>query len=54
LGVASQAYLRAGFSVLLGVLLLGERPSVFVLGGLALVVAGVVLINWPKRSGVNA
>jgi drug/metabolite transporter (DMT)-like permease len=54
LGVASQAYLRAGFSVLLGVMLLGERPSVFVLGGLALVVAGVVLINWPKRSGVNA
>ncbi len=49
LGVASQAYLRAGFSVLLGVLILGERPGLPVLAGLALIVCGVALINWPKR-----
>lgn len=49
LGVASQSYLRAGFSVLLGVLILSERPSPLVLSGLALIIAGVALINWPVR-----
>jgi drug/metabolite transporter (DMT)-like permease len=49
LGVASQSYLRAGFSVLLGVIILSERPSALVLAGLALIIAGVALINWPKR-----
>jgi drug/metabolite transporter (DMT)-like permease len=51
MGVASQAYLRAGVSVLLGVLLLGEtfRPSVGL--GLLAVILGVAAINlvWPKR-----
>lgn len=49
LGVASQSYLRAGFSVLLGMLILSERPSPLVLAELALIIAGVALINWPKR-----
>jgi drug/metabolite transporter (DMT)-like permease len=48
LGVASQAYLRAGISVLLGILLLGEsfRPTVGL--GLALVILGVAAINLPR------
>ncbi|MCB1389119.1 MAG: DMT family transporter [Rhodobacteraceae bacterium] len=49
LGVASQAYLRAGIGVLLGVVLLGERPEAAVWAGVAAVLAGVVLINIPKR-----
>jgi len=49
MGVASQAYLRAGVSVLLGILLLGEsfRPAVGL--GLALVILGVAAINLPRR-----
>ena len=51
MGVASQAYLRAGVSVLLGVVLLGEtfRPSVGL--GLLAVILGVAAINlaWPRR-----
>lgn len=49
LGVASQAYLRSGFSVLLGIVLLGEsfRPAVGF--GLALVILGVAAINLPRR-----
>lgn len=45
LAVASQAYLRAGVSVLLGVLLLGERVTPAVGLGLAVIVLGVVAIN---------
>jgi drug/metabolite transporter (DMT)-like permease len=45
MGVASQSYLRAGVSVLLGVMLLGE-PFTWSLGvGLAAVVVGVAAIN---------
>ncbi|HMA15124.1 MAG TPA: EamA family transporter [Kiloniellaceae bacterium] len=49
LGVASQAYLRAGVSVMLGILLLGEsfRPEVGL--GLAAVILGVAAINLPAR-----
>lgn len=49
MGVASQAYLRAGVSVLLGILLLGEsfRPAVGL--GLAAVILGVAAINLPRR-----
>lgn len=49
LGVASQAYLRSGVSVLLGILLLGEsfRPEVGL--GLAAVIVGVAAINLPRR-----
>ena len=49
-GVASQSYLRAGFSVLLGAWALGEQPAMSVLIGLAATVLGVALINWPRHS----
>ncbi len=50
LGVTSQAYLRAGVGVLLGVVVLGETPSLMVWVGLVISIAGVVVINWPKRT----
>lgn len=49
LGVASQSYLRAGIGVLLGLVFLGEKPSVAVLIGFTATVLGVALINWPSR-----
>ncbi|WP_340108031.1 DMT family transporter [Pikeienuella sp. HZG-20] len=50
LGVASQAYLRAGFGVMLGVAFLGERLTLTVALGLAAALLGVALINWrPAR-----
>ncbi len=45
MGVASQSYLRAGISVLLGVVLLGETISWPVGLGLAAIIAGVAAIN---------
>ncbi len=45
MGVASQAYLRVGVSVILGVLVLGEQVSWSVALGLVTVVAGVFAIN---------
>jgi drug/metabolite transporter (DMT)-like permease len=52
LGVASQAYLRAGVGVALGVFILGETITSTVGIGIAIAVFGVVLINWPVRAGV--
>ena len=49
LGVASQAYLRAGVGVLLGMLFLGEHLTFAVAIGLFAAVLGVALINWPKK-----
>lgn len=49
MGVASQSYLRAGVSVLLGFLILGEQPPPSVLIGLVITITGVALINWPAR-----
>ena len=49
MGVASQSYLRAGVGVLLGVVVLGETITPPVAIGLAAAVAGVALINWPRR-----
>ena len=49
MGVASQSYLRAGVSVLLGLIVLGEQLSATVLTGLIVTIAGVALINWPAR-----
>src|SRR3546814_8245038 len=48
MGVASQAYLRSGVSVMLGILLLGEtfRPAVGL--GLVAVILGVAAINLPR------
>ncbi len=49
MGVASQSYLRAGVSVMLGMVILGEQLSGTVLIGLAIIIVGVALINWPAR-----
>ena len=48
MGVASQSYLRAGVSVLLGAGILGERVDAATTAGLAAVLAGVALINRRK------
>ena len=45
MGVASQSYLRAGISVLLGVLLLGEQISLMLGLGLVAIIIGVATIN---------
>jgi len=49
LGVASQAYLRMGVGVLLGIFILGEQFSLVVGLGLILSIMGVMLINMPDR-----
>lgn len=50
MGVASQSYLRSGVSVMLGMLILGEQLSGTVLMGLATIIVGVALINWPAST----
>lgn len=49
MGVASQAYLRAGVGVLLGAALLGEQVAPTTGAGLLAVLLGVWLINAPPR-----
>jgi len=49
LGTSSQAYLRQGVGVALGILLLGERPGPMVFAGVALAVLGVILVNRPVK-----
>ncbi len=49
MGVASQAYLRAGVSVLLGMIVLGEQVTVVVGLGLLAAIMGVAAINMPTR-----
>ncbi|TAG06152.1 MAG: EamA family transporter [Betaproteobacteria bacterium] len=49
MGVASQSYLRAGISVLLGLVVLGEQLSPTVLMGLVIIIAGVAMINVPQK-----
>lgn len=51
LGVASQAYLRAGVGVALGVFVLGETITPTVGVGIAIAIFGVVLINWSAKTG---
>lgn len=53
MGVASQAFLRAGFGVLLGVIFLGETLTLHVAVGIFAAIAGVALINWPGRAATN-
>ena len=53
MGTASQAYLRAGVSVLLGIFVLGETLSLSVLLGLVATIVGVAMINWPARSALK-
>ena len=50
LGTASQAYLRAGVGVLLGVAILGETVTLVIGLGLVAAILGVVLINLPRRN----
>ncbi|WP_299480851.1 DMT family transporter [uncultured Roseibium sp.] len=50
MGTASQAYLRAGVGVVLGVVFLGESLDAETFAGICLAISGVVLINWPKGS----
>ena len=47
IGVASQSYLRAGISVVLGIVVLGEPITVVVVSGALATIAGVALINMP-------
>ena len=51
LGVASQAYLRAGVGAGLAVLILGERLRAETLFGVALALIGVACINLPAKAG---
>ena len=51
MGVASQAYLRSGVGVALGVVLLGETIAPVVGLGLLAAVLGVAAINIPLRRG---
>ena len=44
MGLASNSYLRAGVSVLFGVIFLGEQVTMTVAAGLVLIVAGVAAI----------
>jgi len=50
MGVASQAYLRAGVGVLLGIIFLGEEITSVIAVGLLAAIIGVAAINIPKRS----
>lgn len=49
LATSSGSYLRAGFSVALGVLLLGESFTWSMLAGMLLVILGVVAVTAPAR-----
>lgn len=50
MGVASQAYLRSGIGVLLGVLFLSETMTLATAFGIVVAIAGVVLINIPNQT----
>ena len=49
MGVTSQSYLRAGVSVVLGIVVLGERITPAIGLGLAAIIVGVVAINARRR-----
>ncbi|MCK1742789.1 EamA family transporter [Bradyrhizobium sp. 139] len=50
LGTTSGSYLRAGFAVVLGTVLLGERFTWSIAAGMALILAGVVAVTMPLRA----
>ncbi len=50
LEVTMGSYLRAGFSVLLGALILGEEVTTAMVGGLVLIFLGVAVVALPSRS----
>jgi drug/metabolite transporter (DMT)-like permease len=49
MGTASQAYLRSGVGVFLGVVFLSESLTLETFAGICLAIFGVVLINWPQE-----
>lgn len=49
IGTASQAYLRAGIGVMLGMVFLGEHLTPTIAIGLLAAIAGVAAINFPAR-----
>ena len=49
MGVASQAYLRAGVGVFLGMMFLGEQITPMIAFGLLAAILGVAVINMPAR-----
>lgn len=49
MGTASQAYLRAGFGVALGIIFLGEQITPVIGLGLVAAIIGVAAINLPAR-----
>ena len=49
LGVASQAYLRAGVGVILGIVFLGETITAPMVAGLSAAIIGVAMMNWPTQ-----
>ena len=54
IGTASQAYIRSGIGVLLGVWFLGETISMVVGIGLLCAIAGVAAINYPHKQRPKA
>ncbi|AUG54626.1 DMT family transporter [Thalassospira marina] len=50
MGVVSQSYLRAGIGVFLGIFILHETPGPRTLAGIAIALAGVVILNWPEKA----
>lgn len=50
IAMSSQAYLRIGVGVMLGVVFLGESPAPQVWAGLVLVVLGVIAMTWPGKA----
>lgn len=50
MGTASQAYLRSGVGVFLGVVFLSESLDLETFAGICLAILGVVLINWPSAT----
>lgn len=50
MGTASQAYLRSGVGVFLGVVFLSESLDLETFAGICLAIFGVVLINWPQKA----
>ncbi|MEM6496392.1 MAG: EamA family transporter [Pseudomonadota bacterium] len=54
MGVASQAYLRAGLSVLLGVVILGEQLTMVLALGVLATILGVAMINAPVKKQASS
>ncbi len=49
MGTASQAYLRSGVGVVLGIVFLGETLDLETFAGICLAIFGVLLINWKRN-----